>query len=508
MNAMVGCAPRVSERFRQTVDSVPMLVSISDAEKQGVYFNTHWRTFTGRSLCELLGDGWIEDVHPEDRRHCIEVFEQAFSVGEKFSLEYRLRRHDGEYHYVLDAGAPEFSDHGALLGYVSTAIDVNSQKLIQTPFRQSEMSPDAVLDATIGNVAVVDCSGRIIGVNDGWLRFARQHGARLSMVGLGVNYLEICRRAVEFQNDAASALRGIISVLDGSLPSFRLEYSCFGHCEDRWFEMFVHPLRRHEGGAIVTHLDITNRREAELQAQSLLQELTHVSRVAALGELTASLAHELGQPLTAILSNAQASRRLLKSSPPTKSKLENILSDIVEDSERAGKIIDRLRKMLKKGELRFGLLRINELIREVVELLDDEAISKRVKVALDLNPDVSSVSGDRIQLQQVILNLMVNSFEAMQNTNIPNRRLTITSRVSDKGRVVILTRDSGPGIPPDQLNHIFEPFYTTKPDGLGMGLAICRSIIQTHRGEISCENNLERGVTFRITLPASGESIL
>jgi two-component system, LuxR family, sensor kinase FixL len=508
MNAIVRGVGAVNERFRQTVDSVPMLVSVSDAEKRAVYFNTQWRSFTGHTLGELIGEGWINDVHPEDRRHCIDVFERAFSSREKFSLEYRLRRHDGEYHYVLDAGAPEFSDDGTLLGYVSTAIDVTGQKLAQSAARHSEMPYGAVLDATIGNVAVVDCAGRIIAVNEGWLQFARQHDARLRAVGIGVNYLEICQRGQDTDGTAAMAMSGISGVLEGSAPVFSLEYSCSGPAENRWFEVIVHPLRRVEGGAIITHLDITSRRDAEMQAQSLLQELTHVNRVAALGELTASFAHELGQPLTAILSNAQTARRMMAGKQFAKSKIETILSDIIADNQRAGKIIDRLRTLLKKGELRFGLLGVNKLIREISELLADEAISKGIKVALALDPDVSLVWGDRIQLQQVILNLMVNSFEAMQSTDVANRRLTIETSVEHKDKVVILARDSGPGIPASKLEHIFEPFFTTKPHGLGMGLAICRSIIQTHLGEISCVNNADGGVTFRIALPGSRHNVL
>jgi two-component system sensor kinase FixL len=508
MNAMVRGAAGVNERFRQTVDSVPMLVSVSDAEKRGVYFNTQWRSFTGHSLGELVGEGWINDVHPEDRRHCADVFQRACDAREKFSLEYRLRRHDGEYHYVLDAGAPEFSDDGTLLGYVSTAIDVSGQRLVQTASRQGEMWYGAVLDATIGNVALIDCSGRIIAVNEGWLQFARQHDARLRAVGIGVNYLEICRRAKDTDSAAATAMDGIVGVLEGLLPVFNLEYDCSDDARNRWFEMIVHPLRRVEGGAIITHLEITNRREAEMQAQSLLQELAHVNRVAALGELTASFAHELGQPLTAILSNAQTARRMIAGKAAAKSKIETILADIIADNQRAAKIIERLRTLLKKGELRFGLLGINELVREVSELLADEAIAKEVKVTLALDPNVSLVWGDRIQLQQVILNLMVNAFEAMISTAGAKRRLTIKTCIDDKGRVAILARDSGPGIPTAQFDHIFEPFYTTKPNGLGMGLAICRSIVQTHRGEISCVNNPDDGVTFRVALPASRQSIL
>jgi PAS domain S-box-containing protein len=167
MNAMVRGAGALNERFRQTVDSVPMLVSVSDAKRRGVYFNTQWCSFTGHSLGELLGEGWINDVHPEDRRRCIDVFEQAFSAREKFSLEYRLRRHDGQYQYVLDAGAPEFSDDGTLLGYVSTAIDVTGQKLIQAAHWQSNTTDGAVMDAAIGHDAVVDGLGRAHSISAG-----------------------------------------------------------------------------------------------------------------------------------------------------------------------------------------------------------------------------------------------------------------------------------------------------------------------------------------------------
>jgi PAS domain S-box-containing protein len=508
MNSIISNSTVVNERFRQTVDSVPMLVSVSDADKRAVYFNTQWRSFTGHSLGELVGEGWINDVHPDDRRHWLDVFERAFNAQEKFSLEYRLRRHDGEYHYVLDAGAPEFSADGKLVGYVSTAIDVTGQKVIQPAPRNIEITYGAVLDATIGNVAVIDCGGSIIAVNDGWLHFARQYDARPKAVGTGVNYLDVCRRAMEMENDAGSAMSGIVSVLDGSLPVFSLEYQFTNQVENRWFEMIVHPLRRVEGGAIITHLDITNRREAELQAQTLLQELVHVSRVAALGELTASFAHELGQPLTAILSNAQTARRVLKAKASSKSMLHEIVSDIIADNQRAAKIIERLRTMLKKGELRFGLVEVNKLISEVFELLGDEAITKRVKIALVLDPNASMVCGDRIQLQQVILNLMVNSFESMQRISVANRKLTIQTCVADKDRVVILARDSGPGIPDAHRELIFEPFFTTKPEGLGMGLAICRSIVQAHRGEISCQNNPEGGATFRVELPLARGDIV
>jgi C4-dicarboxylate-specific signal transduction histidine kinase len=361
-----------------------------------------------------------------------------------------------------------------------------------------------VFGPSIGNVAVIDCAGRIIGLNDGWLQFARQHGGKLRDVGAGANYLEVCQRAMHLGNqEAASAHHGIIEVLGGSVPEFTLEYRCPTKTEELWFEMIVHPLRRQEGGAIITHLNITNRRRAEIQAQSLLHELAHVSRVAVLGELTASFAHELSQPLTAIQSNAQTAKRLMSENDQGRAEIENILGDILADNLRAGKILHQLRALLKKDRLRLKPLKLNNLIRDVADLLHDEAVLKKVNVTLHLNPALPRVEGERVQLQQVMLNLMMNAFEAMRHTNTKHRDLSIQTAALDRDHVVVLVQDTGPGIAAEQIERIFEPFFTTKPEGLGMGLAICRSIVEVHGGNISVANNPEKGVTFRVVLPAA-----
>jgi PAS domain S-box-containing protein len=496
-------------RFRRLVDSAPLLVFMTDENMKGVYFNRQWLSFTGRTLSELLGDQWLNEVHPRDRSHCVDVFKAACSAREQFSVECRLQCFNGEYHSVLNTGAPEFSEDGRFLGYISTAVDVNGQKTAEEAFRLSEMRCRAVFGPSIGNVVVIDCTGRIIGVNDGWLVFSRKWGGRLKSVGVGANYLEVCQHAMQLnEHDATAAVSGIVEVLNGSLKEFSFEYRCrravseeLWISEDLWFEMIVHPLRRPEGGAIITHLNISKRRMAELRAQGLLQELAHVNRVAVLGELTASFAHELSQPLTAIMSNAQVAKRLVGDKASTRSEIEDILSDIIADNLRAAKIIQQVRAMLKKGQVRFKAVKLNKLVQDIFNLLRDEAILKRVKVSLVLDPEVSTVWGERIQLQQVVLNLMVNAFESMQDADNTIRQLTIQTGMAGKDRVAILVQDSGPGIPPDRLDRIFEPFFTTKPEGLGMGLAICRSIIQAHQGEISVANNPDRGVTFRVTLP-------
>jgi len=304
-------------------------------------------------------------------------------------------------------------------------------------------------------------------------------------------------------HDARAAREGIAAVLDGSRSEFHLEYRCVGNAEE-WFEMIVHPLRRWEGGAIITHLNITSRRQAEMQTQILSQELAHANRVAALGELTASFAHELNQPLTAILTNAQAAKRLVDKTRGPKG-IEPILSDIISDDLRAGKIIQSLRAMLKKGPARFRPIKVNKLIEDVMTLVHEDAVLRRVESSLLLDPSAPTVWGDRIQLQQVILNLVMNAFEAMDAADVTIRRLTIKTQIADKRSIVVLVRDSGPGVSPERLGRLFEPFFTTKAGGLGMGLVICRSIVQAHRGEITAINNAGGGASFRVVLPVYGK---
>lgn len=503
MNSIDESMSETEERFWHLIDSVPLPIFVSDAAGNDVYFNRQWLSFTGRSSEDLSGHRWVDDLHPDDRAECAEQFKTALKAQRSFSFECRLRRYDGDYHHVLNSGVPDFSGDGRFLGFVDTAVDINSQKVAEEALRYSEIRCDALFGPSVGNVALVDCSGRIIAVNDGWLRFTRRHGHQ-PKIGTGANYLEVCRRIMMCaDHDARVGREGIAAVLDGSRSEFHLEYRCAGN-SDEWFEMIVHSLRRREGGAIITHLNITSRRRAEMQTQILSQELTHANRVAALGELTASFAHELNQPLTAILSNAQAAKRLVEKTHNPRG-LEPILSDIISDDLRAAKIIQSLRAMLKKGPTRFRSIKVNKLIEDVMTLVHEDAVLRRLEISLLLDPAAPTVWGDRIQLQQVVLNLVMNAFEAMDGPDIAIRRLTIKTQIADKRSIAVLVRDSGPGVSLERLGRLFEPFFTTKPEGLGMGLVICRSIVQAHRGEISATNNVGGGATFRVVLPVYGK---
>jgi two-component system sensor kinase FixL len=271
--------------------------------------------------------------------------------------------------------------------------------------------------------------------------------------------------------------------------------------ERTWRDEFVQRLRL-LGEVFANTL---SRRRSEMEGQRLRQDLAHVGRVSTVGELTASLAHELNQPLTAILANAQAIRRMLESDKADPAELRAIVGDIVDDDKRASEVISRLRGLLKKGTLERSNVDMSELVGQVARLVAGDAILRNVVTQLELAPDLPPVYGDRVQLQQVVLNLILNGLDAMRDSKAGNRTLVLRTARDGPATVEVTVQDSGAGIEKTDLDHIFAPFYTTKADGLGMGLAIVRSIVEAHAGRVGARNNPEGGATFSFALPAVKE---
>jgi two-component system sensor kinase FixL len=278
----------------------------------------------------------------------------------------------------------------------------------------------------------------------------------------------------------------------------------------RWLQTVKRPIIDKDGSAnqvLGASSDITQRKAAETELRQQREELAHVGRVSTMGELAASLAHELNQPLTAILSNAQAAQRFLNASPPDLEEVREILKDIVQDNSRAGEVIRRMRALVRKGELDMMPLDIAAVIRDVVLLIHGDATLHNIHVALDVDPDLPLVRGDKVQLQQVVLNLLLNAFDAMKDCRASERKVKVRTELEGGRWLKVAVRDCGAGLRGDKLDEIFQPFYTTKGDGLGMGLSICRSIIAAHGGHLWAENNPDRGATFYFTVPVekSGE---
>ena len=243
------------------------------------------------------------------------------------------------------------------------------------------------------------------------------------------------------------------------------------------------------------------RKRAETETHEQRRALTHLARVAILGELTGSLVHELTQPLTAMLSNAQAAQRLIAQEPPRIKDVREILADIVSADRRASEVIQRLRAMLTKGQTQLAPLALNEVVTEILGLLRADLVAREVQVTTRLSAGLPLVLGDRIQLQQVLLNLVINACDAMSGNAPEERRLAIVTREAVNHQVELSIGDRGTGIQESMIDRIFEPFFTSKEHGLGLGLSICRSIVLAHRGQLSATNNEQRGATFHLTLP-------
>jgi PAS domain S-box-containing protein len=249
-------------------------------------------------------------------------------------------------------------------------------------------------------------------------------------------------------------------------------------------------------------LDITDRKAAETEAELQRQEVNHLMRVSVLGELSGAIAHEVNQPLTAILSNAQAALYLLGRDSPNLAEVRDALQDIVQEDNRAGDVIHRLRGLLKKGESRSEPVDLNELVDSTTALLRSEMIDRRVTVETELAAVLPTVFGDSVQLQQVLLNLIINAMDAMASTPVEQRRVNICTRETQTGTIEVLVKDHGPGIKPANGKQVFEPFYTTKDHGLGLGLTICSTIIHKHEGTLNLKNDDAGGAIAEFSLPA------
>jgi len=273
---------------------------------------------------------------------------------------------------------------------------------------------------------------------------------------------------------------------------------------DGWFLESVDPILDGKGditGVIYTARDITQRRRAEAEAHRRMTELAHVTRVATIGELATSLAHEINQPLTAILSNAQAGLRFLSTSAPDLDEVRQILDDIARDDKRVSEVIRRMRALLKKQTDSYESFDLDEAVMECVALVNNASLVDGLSIRAALNTDQPVVRADRVQLQQVLFNLMLNAAGAMSDVPCTARKMVITTAMEDSRTVKVSVTDSGTGIDEYHVDRLFEPFYTTKSSGMGMGLAISQTIVKAHGGKMGALNHAEGGATFYFTLP-------
>ena len=448
----------------------------------------------GYSRDEMLGMS-IADIEavesPADvRRHIAALLEDR-----EGRFETRHRCKDGRL-IDVEVSTSCRSDAGLFIAFLR---DITEKRHNDARLREALRFNRAVLASMVDGVAILSRRGVILAANDAWDRSMLETG-RLEIgmsSSVGIDYPEAARRV-----GAGGIAAGIDAVLAGRDEHYWSEDPHSLPTGPRWYRLDVMPLRGADGGAVLVYRDVTDRKKSDVELTRLRMDVWHAHRVAQTGAIAASLAHELNQPLAAILSNAQAGGRLLAGPDPNLDEIRDILADIVQDDKRAAQVIVGLRAMLRRKETQRERLDLEEAVRQVLDLLHGELVSHDIEVEVQAAPGCSA-SVDRAQVQQVILNVVMNAIEAMEGGPPDRRRLEVSLAHDEAGHVVIAFRDAGPGIPEDVRLRVFDAFYTTKPHGMGIGLAICSTIIETHGGNLWFQNNDGQGVTFFISLPRS-----
>jgi PAS domain S-box-containing protein len=523
------------ERFRTMADTA--LIWTMDADKLCTYVSQTWLDLTGRIFEEELDNGWADDTHPSDRDARLEAYAHCFDQRSPFTLEYRVRRHDGEYRWLVDKGTPRFASDGTFLGYIGSATDITERKRVEERLCVQHTVAQILAEAATIEEAtprILRPMGECLGWDVGALwRVDRGAGAlrcvelwhkasievpefervsrELTFVpGLGLPGRVWSSLEPEYIPDVVpdeNFPRGPLAEREGLHAAFGFPILLGGEVLGV-IEFFSREIRQPDqellnmlatvGSQIGQFIE---RKRAEEALRRVQMQLVHANRIATMGQLSASITHEVNQPITAAVTYASAARRWLSTEPPNFHKVDDALAFIVKEGKRAGEVVGRIRSLIKKTPARKDAVAINDAILEVMALTYMEAANNSVSVRTQLAEGLPRVQGDRIQLQQVLLNLIINAIEAMRDVGEEEQELLISTRNESDG-VSVEVRDSGPGLAPETLEHVFEAFYTTKPGGLGMGLSICRSIVEAHGGRLWASANLPRGASFQFALPA------
>ncbi|HEV7499774.1 MAG TPA: PAS domain-containing protein, partial [Vicinamibacteria bacterium] len=464
-----------------------------DLDSGDMYIDTQLKAILGYEDGEIRNhlDAWMQRTHPEDVGR-VKADAAAYASGgtADYEDEHRMVHKDGTTRWFLARGRLVGGGPGERRRLVGTDTDVTARKRSADVLREVEGRHQAMLRAIPDLMFVLDKDGVYLNFHapdPSLLLFPPSHF-------LGRNVREFFPAEL-----AARIARCIEETMDSGEPR-TLEYDAPIAGNVRHWETRVVRCGADQVLSIVR--DVTERKQAEHEARELREELAHVGRVTSLGALTGSLAHEINQPLASIMANAQAALRMIAAPQIDLPELRETLSDIVSDDRRAGEVLRRLRALLTKEVPENKPLDIKSAMEEILQLLHSDVVMRRVALEVDFAPDLPPVHGDRVQLQQVALNLLINAFEAVQDLDLERRRVRLQTARQD-GHVVVSVVDQGRGIATDDMARVFEPFYTTKPDGMGLGLPICRTIAVSHGGVLVAAANADTGMTFSLRLPVA-----
>jgi PAS domain S-box-containing protein len=488
---------RETERELQaTIDMIPVKITVYRADGARHSVNRPWRDYTGLSQEDIEGQSWAIIPHPDDLKASEAEWKVRLANREPFQAEMRLRRRDGEYLAHMVHRVPLRDQTGEVVKWYAVAFDIEDRKRAEDALRQSEASlAEAQRLSRTGSFGWYVSSGDIVWSEESYRIFGydpataatidmvldRVHPDDVALVRGVIERATTRREAIDFEHR--------LLMPDGSV---------------KHLNVVAYPMtERGELRFVGAVMDITERVRAREMLQRVQADFAHTARMSMLGELTASIAHEVNQPLAAIAINGEVALRLLNRSEPDLADVRELAKSVVADARRAADVIARVRAMATRQAPEQTLLSVDEVIRDALQFLRHEVQSHGLTVTHHSNPAAPKMLGDRTQLQQVFVNLMVNAIHAMAPMGAARRTLVVRTTLSDPSTLCCTLEDSGPGIKPEHLDHLFDSFFTTKDGGMGLGLPISRSIIEAHGGRIRADNeSVYGGARFSCTFPA------
>jgi PAS domain S-box-containing protein len=487
------------DRLRLVIDTIPAHAWSARPDGSVDFINQRFLEFTGRSMEDIVGWAWGSLVHPDDLTRYVGDWQAAVATGEPMESEARVRRMDGDYRWLLIRNVPLRNELGNIVNWYGTAIDIEERHRAEEALRQSE--------AYLAEAQRLSHTGSWAGApGAGEIRYWSEECYRV----LGFDpHGGQARFETFFQrihpDDQARIMQQLERASRGK-TEFEFDYRIVHPSGDvRDIHTVGHPVFSPSGDLVEyvgTVIDITERKRAEEERERLRQaqaDLAHVNRVTTMGELTASLAHEVNQPIGAAVTNANTCIRWLARDTPNVEEARAAAMRSAKDGMRAAEIVSRIRLLFKKGTPERELVDVNEVVREMLVLLRGEATRYNVSIQTELSAELPPVLGDRVQLQQVMMNLMLNGMDAMKDVD-GTRELAIKSQRAENEQVLVTVSDTGVGLPTQQADQIFKAFFTTKSHGTGMGLSISRSIVESHGGRLWAAENSPRGASFHFAL--------
>ncbi|HYT19790.1 MAG TPA: MHYT domain-containing protein [Candidatus Polarisedimenticolia bacterium] len=512
------------QRLRLVVDTTPAMINSCRPDGYLDYVNKGWLDYFGFSLetaldradvmkmsvpskTDMHGGDWQPIIHPEDLQGFRDQWKATLASGKPGEHEARVRRFDGVYRWHLFRAVPLYDETRKPVKWYASAFDIEDRKRAEEALRRSE--------GYLGEAQRLTCTGS----------WAWNVASRRSIYWSQENYrlfgfdpeggipLDEAFYQRVHPEDRDRVRREVFLERPEEGSHFDVEFRIvLPDGAIKYLRSTGHPVRNISGDLLEyvgTSIDVTERKRADEERERLHQaqaDLAHVNRVTTMGELTASLAHEVNQPIAAAITNANTCMRWLAADTPNLEEARAAAMRIVKDGTRAAEIIKRVRLLFKKGNLERELVDLNEVVRDMIVLLRSEATRYSISVRTKLAADLPEVVGDRVQLQQVLMNLMINSIDAMRDVN-GTRELVVKSERGEYEQALVSVSDTGLGLPQQQADQIFNAFFTTKSHGTGMGLRISRSIVESHGGRLWAAENSPRGASFYVTLPTKAEAL-